>query len=65
MSVAEFLEYCIEPCMLEVHLYSLDAGCVIWHGKADEIPYEYANMELCSFDTPNENGSITINIGEF
>lgn len=64
MSVAEFLDYCIEPCMLNIHLYNLEKGCVIWSGRADEIPNEYADMELCSFDPPFED-AMTLNIAEF
>lgn len=61
MTVGEFLDYCIEPCLLTVEIYSLDKGSV-WTGEPWEMPDEYADAELCSFDPPREAGYLMLNI---
>lgn len=61
MTVYEFLDYCIDARLLTVEIYSLDKGTV-WVGDFDELPDEYADAELCSFDVPTKEGCITLNI---
>lgn len=62
MTVGCFLDYCIEPCLLTVEIYSLDKGKVVWIGEPGEMPDEYADAELAAFDPPREAGYLTLNI---
>lgn len=64
MSVFDFVEMCIERGLFMVELYHLEKGVSVWSGSADEIPDEYLDMEVCSFDPPG-NDSMTLNIDNF
>jgi len=62
MSVGEFLDYCCDAGLLIVHIYRFDANAIVWTGLGDELPDEYADAELCSFDVPSKADHLTLNI---
>lgn len=62
MTVGDFLDYCIEPSLLTVEIYSCENGMVVWVGESWVMPDEYAEAELCSFDPPSEAGHLMLNI---
>ena len=62
MTVYELLYYCIDPGMLTVEIYSLEQGKELWVGPGDEIPEEYENAEVGSWDCPTVPWHFTINI---
>lgn len=63
-TVGDFLDYCYEPGLLTVEIYSLDKGKVVWTGEGDvwAMPDEYADAELASFDVPSKADHLTLNI---
>lgn len=61
-TVGDFLDYCIDPGLLTVEIYSLDKGKVVWTGEGWTMPDEYADAELASFDVPSKADHITLNI---
>ena len=62
MTVYEFVDLCIDPSILKVEIYSLDAGDVVWMGYGDEIPSKYEDVEIDSYDVPTKKDRITLNI---
>lgn len=61
-TVGDFLDYCCDAGLLIVHIYSLDANAFVWTGCGDEVPDEYMNAELGSWDVPSKADHITLNI---
>ena len=61
-TVGDFLDYCIELSLLTVEVYSLDNGMTVWAGNGYDVPDEYAEAELASFDPPSEAGHLMLNI---
>ncbi len=59
MTVYEFCQMCIEPSILNVEIFD---GEIVYSGPADEIPEEYEDVEVSSFDLPTTPDWITINI---
>lgn len=62
MTVYDFVDLCIEPSFMTVEIYSLDAGAVVWTGPGDEIPEEFLEREVCTYDVPTKECGITLNI---
>lgn len=62
MTISDFIWYCTESFLLNIKLYDLDEGCIVWSGRADEIPRKYEVIEIQSFDPIDEDKSITFNI---
>lgn len=62
MTVYEFVDWCIDAGLLTVEIYSLDKGDIVWTGPGDELPDEYADCEIGSFDVPSMADHITLNI---
>ena len=61
MTIAEFMDLCIEPSLCKVEIYSLDRDGLIWSGMGDEIPSEFEELEVGTFDVPSD-GKMTFNI---
>lgn len=61
MTVYDFVYLCIEPSFMTVELYSLESGTV-WAGPGDEIPEDFLECEICTYDVPTEANRITLNI---
>ena len=61
MTIAELMEMCIEPSMCKVEIYDVWSEDVVWSGWADEIPEEYGEKYVESFDVPTD-GCMTFNI---
>lgn len=61
MTVYDFIDLCIEPSFMIVELYSLESGTV-WTGYADEIPEEFLECEVGSYDVPTVKDHLTLNI---
>lgn len=66
MTVDDFLSLCSDSSYLDIQIYDFnsDVDDVVWSGSGDEVPEEYLDLTLESFDAPNyySNGAITINI---
>ena len=62
MTVGDFLYYCIDEGFLTVEIYSLRKNREIWLGNGYNVPDEYRDTELCSWDVPSKAGHITLNI---
>lgn len=61
MTIEELMNLCIEPSLCKVEIYSIDQNRAIWSGFADDIPDEYGELEVESFDVPTD-GCMTFNI---
>ena len=62
MTVGMFLDYCCDAGLLTVEIYSFEKEKVVWVGCGDEVPGEYYDAELSSFDVPSKADLITLNI---
>ena len=62
MNVFDFVELCCDPGLLTVRLFDLDSGEDVWTGYGDEIPEKYGYLPVGSFDCPDKEGEITINV---
>lgn len=63
ITVRGFCEMCVEPSLQKIKLYNCDTGHDIWEGYADEIPDEYDDWYISSWDciiSPSE--TLTLNI---
>lgn len=61
MTVYEFMSLCIDKSLCNVILWDIDNEEEIYNGPGDEIPTEYEDAEIGSFDVPTQE-SITLNI---
>ena len=61
-TVGDFLEYCIDEGLLTVEIYSSEKGDVVWLGNGYDVPEQYLDAELGSFDVPSKADHITLNI---
>lgn len=52
ITVWEFVQLCCDPSMLKVDIFDLASGESVYKGMADEIPADYEDMKLWSFDAP-------------
>lgn len=61
MTVFDFVDLCIEPSFMTVEIYSLERGTV-WTGPGDQIPDEFLDCEIGTYDVPTKICGITLNI---
>lgn len=61
MTVGEFMDLCIDSSLCKVEIFSLDKGGKIWNGVGDDIPSEFENLEVESFDVPSDE-TMTFNV---
>jgi hypothetical protein len=65
ITVKYFCDMCVEPSLQRIKLYNCDTGEDVWEGFADEIPDEYEDWYISSWDciiSPSE--TLTLNILE-
>lgn len=62
LTINDFIELCIESSMLEIIIYSISDEEELWSGFACNLPDEYADSDIESFDAPDSKGRITLNI---
>ena len=69
ITIKDFINLCIDKEFLKIGIFSLDKlmqeeynGDIIWSGYADSIPEEYKERQIVSFDIPESDGRIIINI---
>ena len=65
ITVKYFCDMCIEPSLQKINLYNCDIEEDVWEGFADEIPDEYEDWYISSWDciiSPSE--TLTLNIFE-
>lgn len=65
ITVKHFCDMCIEPSLQKIKLYNCNTEEDVWEGFADEIPDEYENWCISSWDciiSPSE--TLTLNIFE-
>ena len=61
MTINDLMELCIDSSFCKVEIYDLNKEDVVWSGCGDEIPDEYGELDINSFDVPTE-GCLTFNI---
>lgn len=62
MTVYELLNLCMDASLMDVQLYDLNSREVIWSGFGDEVPENYEDVEVDSYDPVDNRGTFTINI---
>lgn len=62
LSINDFVELCTESYFFHISIFSLSKEDIIWSGRASDIPDEYAELTIESFDSPEAKNSITINV---
>lgn len=62
VTVGDFLDYCIDEGLLTVEIYSCEKCEIVWLGNGYDVPDEYLNAELGSWDVPSKADHITLNI---
>lgn len=62
MTVSELLYYCFDAGMLHVEIYDLTSNTSVYIGYGDEIPEEFEDLEICTWDIPTNPGELTINV---
>lgn len=63
ITVKCFCDACVEPSLQKIKLYDCDIEKDVWEGFADEIPEEYEDWFISSWDciiSPSE--TLTLNI---
>ena len=63
MIVLDFCELCIDNTQLKVNLYDNGKDKVVWTGRADDIPEEFAFREVECYDLPEKAYELTLNMG--
>lgn len=61
MTVYDFIDLCVEPSFLKLTIYDANTGDDVFTGAADELPMEYEDLTVESFDVPTD-GHITLNV---
>lgn len=61
MTIEDIMELCIDSSLCVVEVFDCETGKEVWSGAGDEIPDEYAQLEVGSFDVPKE-GKMTFNV---
>jgi hypothetical protein len=69
MKIKDFINLCIDKEFLKIGIFSLDElmieeynGKEIWYGYANHLPKEYEDRTIVSFDIPESDGKIVLNI---
>jgi len=62
MYVREFLDLCFNDEDLSVSVYDFTTFMVVYHGSKDDIPMEYLESTLESWDVSDEANHIEVNI---
>ena len=60
--VSDVAFLCTESRMLTLRLWSNSKESIVWNGTASDIPQEYASVVVQSFDPPDGEGMLTLNI---
>ena len=61
MTIIEMMDLCIDASLCKVEIFSFEKDGLLWSGMGDDIPDEYEDLEIGSFDVPND-GKMTFNI---
>lgn len=63
ITVRGFCEMCVEPSLQKINLYNCDTGYVVWEGFADDVPEEYEDWYISSWDCIiSPSATLTLNI---
>ena len=62
MTVYFLMDTCMDPSICDVTIFDTKKGEDVWNGPGDEIPEQYGEQEVCSWDVPDRAGAFTINI---
>ena len=60
ITVADIAELMIDTCTFR--LYDADIDAYVYEGYSDEIPDEYADLEVQTIDIPEEKWALTLNV---
>lgn len=61
MKICEMMNLCTEPGLCKVTIYCSETASDIWTGDGDDIPTEYGELEIDSFDV-SRDGRMTFNV---
>ena len=61
MTITEMMDLCTDASLCKVEIYNVEKGKEIWSGNGDEIPDEFGELEVETFDVPSD-GKMTFNI---
>lgn len=61
MSISEFLDMCIDPGLMNVEIYDMISGSTVWSGFGDELPDEFWDVTVETYDVPRD-GQMTLNV---
>ena len=62
MTVLEFVNMCVDSDSLILRLWDTDTEEEVYAGYANELPFQYEDAEVESFDLPVKTGEITLNV---
>ena len=63
ITIDDFMYLCIEDGTTNVEIFDNDSAEVVWSGRGNDIPDEYLDVIVGSWDISSRNqGTITFNI---
>ena len=62
MTVYNFADMCIDSGSLILRLWDVCMEKEVYVGYADELPFQFGDAEVSSFDLPVNAGEITLNV---
>ena len=62
MTVLDFANMCVDSDSLILRLWDMDKEEEVYAGYANELPFQYEDAEVESFDLPVKAGEITLNV---
>lgn len=61
MTVYDFLDLCYDKGLLNIEIYDFTSEKVIYSGLGEDVPFEYEDLEVQSYDVPYNN-ILTLNV---
>lgn len=62
ITVMDFVGMCTDSGFLKVEIYGYESEDVLWYGDADDIPEQYAEVNVETYDVPYKVDHITLNV---
>ncbi|MBP5581466.1 MAG: hypothetical protein J6X85_06740 [Ruminococcus sp.] len=62
MTNNELLDTCYDSGLLTLTIYDIDSETDVWSGEGDDVPTEYGDMEVYSWDLPSKPYEFTVNV---
>ena len=61
IDVYDLVNLCIDDSII-LNIYDNESERVVWSGPASDLPDEYGNMMVDSFDPPEEKYALTVSV---